>query len=247
MDGPGHARGGPGQALADEPEDRLPGAVEDVRLRRPPRGLRGERDRLRRVRAHALAPQGGQAPRPRRVADDAADRERVLRPVAQRDGVPRRHPPAPVLRQGLLQRGELRRHRRHDGARADARLRRRGQPVRRRGQPAQLVERADRQAVQGPDEVRDRPVRRLRGRARGEAERRADGGREHRRHRRAQARARRLPREARRASPTGSWPTATPRIRSSSSRTGSRGARKSGRSTWSWSRRPTRTRPRATA
>ena len=60
--------------------------------------------------------------------------------VEQRDRVSRRHSAAAVLRQEYGRRGEFRRHRRGDRARADARLRRPGPQVRSAGESAGLVD-----------------------------------------------------------------------------------------------------------
>ena len=64
----------------------------------------------------------------------AADGQRVLRPVAQRHGVPGGHPAAAVLLGRRVDRGEPRRHGRRRRPRADPRLRRSGRAVRRRRQ-----------------------------------------------------------------------------------------------------------------
>ena len=58
----------------------------------------GERGARQRVRGEARAREGGQARRQGRVGDDAADGERVLRAHDERDGLPRGHPAAAVLR-----------------------------------------------------------------------------------------------------------------------------------------------------
>jgi putative endopeptidase len=68
-----------------------------------------------------------------RVADAARDRQRLLQPLGQRDGVPGRHPAAALLQRRLPDGDELRRHRHGDGPRADPRLRRPGPQVRRPG------------------------------------------------------------------------------------------------------------------
>ena len=126
-------------------------------------------------RRTARAGEDRQAGRPQRVGHDAADGERLLQPVDERDGLPGRHPAAAVLQPGGGQAGQLRRHRHGHGPRADARLRRRGAAVRRQGQPARLV-------VAGPvgkefDDaraVRGRSVQRLRRRRRPAPQRQAD-------------------------------------------------------------------------
>ena len=73
----------------------------------------------------------GKAPDRTRVEHDAADGERVVQLVAQPDPVPGRHSPAAVLRSQRRRRGELRRDRRGDRPRDDARLRRLRPAVRR--------------------------------------------------------------------------------------------------------------------
>ena len=72
-----------------------------------------------------------QAGRSHRMGHDAADGERLLQPEHERDRVPGRHPAAAVLRSEGRRRRELRRHRRGDRPRNDARLRRPGPAVRR--------------------------------------------------------------------------------------------------------------------
>ena len=83
-----------------------------------------------------------QADRPRRMVHDAADRQRLLQPVAERDRLPGGDPAAAVLRRASADDavnygGDRRGHRPRD----QPRLRRPGQPVRRRRQPARLVDR----------------------------------------------------------------------------------------------------------
>ena len=84
-------------------------------------------------------------------------------------------------------RGQLRRRRRGDRPRADARLRRPGAAVRRARQSEGLVDAGRRQGVRGARAVLRRRVRRLHRDRRREAERQADARREHRRQRRAAA------------------------------------------------------------
>ena len=69
-----------------------------------------------------------------RVGHDAADGQRLLQPGHERDRLPRRDPPAAVLRPERRRRRELRRHRRGDRPRDRPRLRRPGLEVRRRRQ-----------------------------------------------------------------------------------------------------------------
>ena len=132
-----------GQARQDGVPGRLSRHVAQVRLRDHAQRLRRERPAPRRAwSSQRQLAQDRQAGRPARLADDAADGERVLRPDAQRDRAARRPAPAAVLRRDVPPRGQLRLdRRRHDRPRDDPRLRRRGQPVRRRRQPPRLVER----------------------------------------------------------------------------------------------------------
>ncbi len=66
-----------------------------------------------------------------RVGHDAADRQRLVQSAQERDHVPCGDPAATLLRRPRRRRAQLRWHRRGDRSRDDARLRRRGQPVRR--------------------------------------------------------------------------------------------------------------------
>ena len=84
-----------------------------------------------RFESQRAARQDRQARRPRRVGDDAADRQRLLQPADERHQLPGRRAAAAALRPEDGRRAELRQHRRHHRPRADARLRRRGPPVRR--------------------------------------------------------------------------------------------------------------------
>ncbi len=95
---------------------------------------------------------------PHALRHDAADRQRVLQPVRQRDRVSGRHPAAAVLQRERRRRGELRRDRRRDRSRDDARLRRPGPPVRREGQPERLVDAGRRGRVQEARAVHRRRV-----------------------------------------------------------------------------------------
>ena len=140
-----------GEAQGDELPDRLSEEVAHLRRsssirRRGPRTRSADEPREPGARSFA---QDRQARRQGRLADDRADGQRVLRPAAQRHGVPRRHPAAAVLQRRSLDPGEPRRHGRGRRPRADARLRRPGRAVRRRRQPQGLVAARDREAVQG--------------------------------------------------------------------------------------------------
>ncbi|MCE9573293.1 MAG: hypothetical protein K8W52_09060 [Deltaproteobacteria bacterium] len=186
------------EAREDDLPDRLSERVEDLRVRdRRPR-LREERAGRGRDRARAPARQDRQARRQGRLADDRVDGQRLLRSEPERHGVPGRHPAAAVLQPGRVGGREPRRHGHGRRPRADPRLRRSGRAVRRRRQSQDLVGERDRGQVQGQDPVRRRPVQRLRGGARREAQRRQHPGREHRRHRWRQAGVPRVPRAARR-------------------------------------------------
>ena len=127
------------------------------------------------------------------VGDDAADGERVLQPAAERDRLPRRHPPAAVLRPRRpttpLNYGA---HRHGHRPRAHARLRRRGPPVRRQGQPEGLVDASGRarSSRSAPRASRSSSTATRRGRRRAR-ERQAHARREHRRPRRPEDRLRR--------------------------------------------------------
>ncbi len=99
-----------------------------------------QRDARQRIRISTQHRQARQTDRSRRMADDTADRQRLLQPGDERDRVSRGHPAAALLRRASRRRGQLRRDRRGDRPRDQPRLRRPGQPVRRRRQPAQLVD-----------------------------------------------------------------------------------------------------------
>jgi predicted metalloendopeptidase len=92
--------------------------------------------------------QDRQTGRPQRLGDDAAYRQRLLQPADERNRLPRRHPPGPVLRPPGRRRRQLRRHRRRHRPRNGPRLRRPGLEVRCRRQPQELVD------PRGPQEVR---------------------------------------------------------------------------------------------
>ena len=131
---------------ADDPRDEPYGARPD-RARVEPRARHG---------AHR------QADGPHAVGHDAADRQRVLQPDEQRDRLPGRHPAAAVLQRDGRRRGELRRDRRGDRPRDDARLRRPGPPVRPARQPRGLVDAGRRDGVRQTRAVHRRRVRRPR-------------------------------------------------------------------------------------
>ena len=91
--------------------------------------------------------QAGQARGQGRVADDAADGQRLLLPEHQRDHLPGRHPAAAVLRSERRRRRELRRHRRRDRPRDRPRLRRPGAALRRHRHAQGLVDQGRRRRV----------------------------------------------------------------------------------------------------
>ncbi len=97
---------------------------------------RRQRPARARVRLRARPRQARQAGRSRRVVHDAADRQRLLQRLAQRDRLPGVGAAAAVLRSRRRRRRQLRRDRRDHRPRDQPRLRRRGQPVRRHRQPA---------------------------------------------------------------------------------------------------------------
>jgi predicted metalloendopeptidase len=135
-----------------------------------------------------------------RVAESARNMDRIGKPVergewrmtpptvnafyqavAQQHQLPGRHPAAAVLRPLGRRPGELRRDRRGDRPRDDARLRRPRPPVRRPGQPARLVDARRRGGLQEAGAARGRAVRRLHRERHAARERQAHAGREHRR------------------------------------------------------------------
>ena len=99
MDGAGHEEGGQGQARRAQGGRRLSGQL--ARLRRP---RRGEGRRLRQRGAGPAVPvpaepcEARRAGGPRRVGDDAADRERGEPAGDERHEFPRRDPAAALLR-----------------------------------------------------------------------------------------------------------------------------------------------------
>ena len=113
------------------------------------------------------------------------DGQRLLQRGQQRDRLPRRDPPASVLRPTGGRRGQLRRDRGRDRARVHPRVRRPGQQVRRLRQPRELVDGRRPQGLRGAHGLHREAVRGLR-RGRGPrergraAERPAHPGREHR-------------------------------------------------------------------
>ena len=107
-----------------------------------------------------------QAGRPRRMGHDAADGQRLLQPVQQRDRLPGGHPAAAVLRSERRRRGELRRHRRGDRSRDRPRLRRPGPQVRPRRRHAGLVDGQGRRGVHRAHGAAHQAVQLLRARSR---------------------------------------------------------------------------------
>ena len=77
-----------------------------------------------RIRSQPPAAEDRQAGRPPRMGHDAAHRQRLLRSADEQHQFPGRHSAAAVLRQAGGRRHQLRRHRRRDRPRTDARLRR---------------------------------------------------------------------------------------------------------------------------
>ena len=184
LDEPRDPEAGPGKARQVHAQDRLSRKVARLlqagdRPRRPGR----QRPPRRRVRDRPQPRQARQAGRPRRMGHDAADGQRLLQPGHERDRLPRRDPPAAVLRPERRRRRELRRHRRGHRPRDRPRLRRPGLEVRRRRQHEQLVDRPRPQGIREPGQEADRAVQRLRADpvARPERQRRAHDRREHRR------------------------------------------------------------------
>ena len=144
------------------PEDRLPGPLEGLlaRCRSSPTTCSAT---SRRAGAwatdHELAKIGKRG-RPRRVADDPADGQRLLPPADERDRLPGGDPAAAVLRPGRRRRGQLRRDRRGDRPRDRPRLRRPGLPLRRRRQHDRLVDPGGPGRVRPPRRGADRAVQR---------------------------------------------------------------------------------------
>ena len=133
------------------------------------------------VRAPAIRDAHGRSGGQGRVADDAADRQRVLQLHDQRDHVPRRHPALAVLRHDGRRRRELRRHRLGDRPRDQPRLRRFRPAVRRRRQPARLVDGRRRREVQAARRRAGQAIFRLHRARQPPYQRRAHARREHRR------------------------------------------------------------------
>ncbi len=77
----------------------------------------------RRLRTGPGTGQDRAADRPRGMADDPADGQRLLPPAEERDRLPGGHPAAAVLQRARRRRGQLRWHRRGDRARDRPRLR----------------------------------------------------------------------------------------------------------------------------
>ena len=124
---------GAGEAVEVHADDRLHRAL--ARLHRVRRACRrrpgGEHAGRGALRVGLPAVQGRQAGRQGRVADEPADRERLLRAEHERHRVPGGHSAASFLQPGCRGRRELRRHRRGDRSRDRPRLRRPGRTVRR--------------------------------------------------------------------------------------------------------------------
>ena len=170
--------------------------------------------------------QAGQARGQGRVADHAADGQRLLLPAHQRDHLPGGHPAAAVLRSERRRRGELRRHRQRDRPRDRPRLRRPG-PALRRHRHARRTggPRPTATAFTKRSAGLVGAVRRVRGAARSQGERTADARREHRRPRRPRRGLPGVPAVARRQGRRRSS-TASPAISASSWPTARRGARR---------------------
>ena len=132
------------------------------------------------------------------LGHDAADIERLLQSVPQRDRVPGRHPAAAGLRRERNRCGELRRHRRGDRPRDFARLRRRRFAVRRHRRAQQLVDRTGQTEIHGARAVRGQSVRQLFHRTEHPPQRQARARRIDRRSRRREDRVPRLQEIARR-------------------------------------------------
>ncbi len=155
VDGRADPRQGAGQARGVHPQARLPGPLEVLRRARDAPGRPGgQRPTLRGLRAGPRARQDRQADRPGRVVHDPADGQRVLQPRHERGRLPRRDPPAAVLRRRRGRRGQLRRDRRGDRPRDRSRLRRPGLEVRRRRPPRRLVDRRRPRGVRASGHVR---------------------------------------------------------------------------------------------
>ena len=114
-----------------------------------------------RLRPQLQLRQAGQAGGREGVGHDAAHGERLLQPSVQRHQLPGRHSAAAVLRFQDRSGGELRRHRRGDWPRDDARVRRPGLAVRRQGQPARVADAGRPQGLHRAHRVRGQRVQRL--------------------------------------------------------------------------------------
>ena len=102
----------------------------------------------------------GRPDRPQRVVHAAADGQRLLHAVDERDRLPGGDPPAAVLRPRGRRRRQLRRHRRGHRPRARSRLRRPGLALRRHRGPARLVDRGRPRAVRRAVAAAHRAVQR---------------------------------------------------------------------------------------
>ena len=123
LDGRGDEGTRIGEAAALHPQGGLPRHVARVPGGDPCGRPGGQRPPVRRGGARPPGGSTGTVDRPDGVAHDAADRQRLLPPGHERDRVPRRDPPAPVLRPGGIRRAEPGRDRRGDRPRDRSRLR----------------------------------------------------------------------------------------------------------------------------
>ena len=130
------------QARQVHAQGRLPRPLARLLVaRHRPRRPARQRAAGRRLRGRPQPAQDRLPDRPRRVAHDPADGQRLLQPRHERDRLPGGDPALAVLRPRGRRRHELRRHRRGHRARDRPRVRRPGQPLRRRRQPRRLVDR----------------------------------------------------------------------------------------------------------
>ena len=166
--GPETRAAGDRQARRVHAEDRLPRRVARLLLHRDrPDDLVGNVAAQHGLRGRPQPRQDRPADRPHRVVHAAADGQRLLHAVDERDRLPGRHPAAAVLRPRGRRRRQLRRHRRGHRSRARARLRRPGLALRRHGSTARLVDRGRPRAVRRAVPAAHRAVQRLHpGRAR---------------------------------------------------------------------------------
>src|SRR5437773_4068015 len=193
LDERGDEREGPGKAARNRQQDRIPGQVARLRTfeDRAQRCFR-QRGARQPVRGAAEARQDRQAARPRRVGHDAADGQCLLQRAHERHQFRRGGAAAALVRPENGRCAQLRQHRRHDRPRADARVRRRGAPLRRARQSQGLVDGEGREGVQRSRAVHRRPVRAVHDRRRHPDQQQADRRRGHRRPGRPRARVARL-------------------------------------------------------